>query len=159
MAENIFKKARLKAAETDERFRTAESAALEIDFISRERMYMIEQEDPNKRQIIPTPAEVIEMAQIYNAPELCDHYCTNVCPMGAGRAPLMYSNLGEISAKLMSAMHFLEKTNDQIHAVLADSKVSDSEKADFKRIIQTLREVSYSADSLELWAKKNGYRD
>jgi len=28
---------------------------------------------------------------------------------------------------------------------------------DFKHIIETLKKMSYSADSLELWAKKNGY--
>lgn len=159
MVKNIFKTARLKAAEKDERFRTAESAALELHDMSRERLYMIEQEDPNKRQADPSPFDVVEMSKAYSAPELCDYYCTQICPIGMGRTQLMYGSLGEISAKLMSALHFLENANDEIHRILADSKVTADEKAEFRNIIQTLRDISYSADSLELWAKKNGIID
>ncbi len=157
MAENVFKKARLKAAQTNERLKKAESAAEELAVISRERMYMIEQEDPRKRTADPTPYEVTEMAKLYGAPELCDYYCSHLCAIGKGRSPLMHNDLGEISARLMSAMHFLEKVSDNIHEILADSKVTDDEKAQFVQIVRTLRELSYSADSLELWAKKNGY--
>lgn len=39
MAGNIFKEARLRAAKNDERFRTAESAALELHNMSRETIY------------------------------------------------------------------------------------------------------------------------
>lgn len=157
MNENIFKKARLKAAEKDERFRTAESAAYELCDMSRERLYMIEQDNPNKRQADPSPFDVVEMSKAYAAPELCDYYCTQVCPIGMGQKQLMYSSLGEISAKLMSALHFLENVNDEIHSILADSKIADDEKAEFEKIIKTLGDISYSADSLELWAKKNGF--
>ena len=59
----------------------------------------------------------------------------------------------------MSALHFLENANDEIHRILADSKVADNEKNEFINIIRTLRDISYSADSLELWAKKNGIID
>lgn len=157
MKENIFKQARLKAAETDDRFKTAERAADELPTISRERIYMIEQEDPHKRHIDPTPYDVTEMAKTYNAPELCDYFCTHLCCIGKDRSPLLYGNLGEISAKLMSSLHFLEEANDKIHRILADSKVTENEKAEFQKIIKTLRDISYSADSLELWAKKNGF--
>lgn len=157
MEENIFKKARLKAAEKDKRFKTAESAAQEIPDMTRERLYMIEQENPNKRQADPSPFDVAEMARAYHAPELCDYYCTHICPIGMGRSPLMYNNLGEISAKLMASLHFLENINDNIHSVLADSKITDNEKAEFKEILKTLRELSFSADSLELWAERNGF--
>jgi len=159
MTENIFKQARLKAAEKSEKFKTAESAAFELHDMSRERLYMIEQDNPNKRQADPSPFDVVEMSQAYGAPELCDYYCTQICPIGMGRTQLMYGSLGEISAKLMSALHFLEHANDTIHSILADSKVSDDEKAEFKKVIGTLRDISYSADSLELWAKKNGIID
>lgn len=157
MSVNVFKQARLKAAQTDARLKSAEGAAAEIGTVSRERMYMIEQEDPRKRSADPTPYEVTQMAKLYGAPELCDHYCTHLCAIGEGRVPLMCDELGEIAAKLMSSLHFLEKVSDNIHEVLSDSKVTEDEKAQFVQIIRTLRELAYSADSLELWAKKNGY--
>ena len=109
MTENIFKQARLKAAEKDERFKTAEKAAFELHDMSRERLLMIEQDDPSKRQADPSVFDVVEMSKAYKAPELCDYYCTQICPIGMGRTQLMYGSLGEISAKLMSAIHFLEK--------------------------------------------------
>ena len=159
MSDNIFKQARLKAAKTDDRFKTAESAAYELHDMSRERLYMIEQDDPNKRQADPSPFDVVEMANAYCAPELCDYYCSQICAIGLGRKQLMYGSLGEISANLMSALHFLENANDTIHRVLADSKVTDDEKAEFAQIIKTLRDITYSAESLELWAKKNDMID
>lgn len=159
MTENIFKQARLKAAEKDERFKTAEKAAFELHDMSRERLLMIEQDDPSKRQADPSVFDVVEMSKAYKAPELCDYYCTQICPIGMGRTQLMYGSLGEISASLMSALHFLENANDEIHRILADSKVADNEKNEFINIIRTLRDISYSADSLELWAKKNGIID
>lgn len=71
----------------------------------------------------------------------------------------MYKNLGEISAKLMSALYFLENISDDVHRILADSEISDIEKDEFRQIIKTLRDLSYSADSLDLWAEKNGFND
>lgn len=159
MAENVFKRARLKAAEKDERFRTAESAALELHDMSRERLYMIEQENPHKRQADPSVFDVVEMARAYSAPELCDYYCTNICPIGVGTKPLMYRNLSEISAKLMSALHFLRNISDPLHRILADSNVTDEEKDDFRQIVSILRDISYCAESLDLWARKNGIEE
>lgn len=159
MAGNIFKEARLRAAKNDERFRTAESAALELHNMSRERLYMIEQENVKKRQVDPSVYDVVEMANAYSAPELNDYYCSNICPIGLGRTPLMYKKLGEISAKLMSALYFLENISDDVHRILADSEISDIEKDEFRQIIKTLRDLSYSADLLDLWAEKNGFND
>lgn len=120
---------------------------------------MIEQENVKKRQVDPSVYDVVEMANAYSAPELNDYYCSNICPIGLGRTPLMYKNLGEISAKLMSALYFLENISDDVHRILADSEISDIEKDEFRQIIKTLRDLSYSADSLDLWAEKNEFND
>ena len=59
--------------------------------------------------------------------------------------------------RLLSAMHFLSETKDTIYRVFEDGKINDYEIDDFMRIVETLKKLSYSADSLELWARKNGY--
>ena len=159
MSNNVFKEARLRAAESNDSFRSAESAAGVLHEMSRERLLKIEQDDPTKKQMDPTRFDVLEMANAYGAPELLDYYCTEICPFGIGKKPLMYNNLGEISAKLMSSMHYLDNVSDDIYRILEDSVVSENEKKEFAHIIKTLRDISYSADSLELWAKKNGYID
>ena len=56
----------------------------------------------------------------------------------------------------MTALHMLQNANDTIYRILEDGKISDDEKQDFANVIETLKKLSYSADSLELWAKKNG---
>ena len=69
----------------------------------------------------------------------------------------MYEDLSEIAVRLMTALHFLQKSNDTIYRVFEDGKINDYEVDDFMKIIETLKKLSYSADSLELWAKKNGF--
>lgn len=156
MSENIYKKARLKAAKTNSSLRTVEHAHPFV-CLGREKMLAIEQTDPSKKMADPDPAEVIMMAKAYNAPELCDYYCSTQCPIGKDDSPLIYDDLGKISASLMSSLHFLESANDEIHSILADSEVADTEADKFRRIIKTLDDIVYSAESLKLWAKKNGY--
>lgn len=156
MEDNIYKQARKKAAEQNEDLSTAEKAC-NLLHITREKLLMIEQSQKGKRRADPTPEDVVNMVNLYSAPELVDYYCTHQCPLRKDETPLQYENLGEISARLMSALHFLDKWGDNIHSILCDSRVSDEEKAEFKNVIQALQDVEYSARSLTLWAKKNGY--
>ena len=158
MEENVYKKARLNAAAKNPDFSSVEKA-YPLVCISREKLLMIEQSDPRKKRATPNPEEVVMLADAYGAPELCDHYCSHDCPLGRNRSPLVYDDLGKISAGLMSSLHFLEAANDDIHAVLADSEISGDELARFKNILKTLKNISYNASSLELWAEKNRLLD
>ena len=96
------------------------------------------------------------MSELYGAPELRDYYCTHQCPIKLGEKPLLHGDLSEISASLMSSMHFLGNANDRIYRILGDSVISDDEKAEFRNIMSTLRDIAYSANSLLLWAERNG---
>ena len=156
MSENIYKQARLKAAEKKPELDTVERTYPHL-CISREKLLMIEQSDPNKRRTDPAPQDVKLMAELYGAPELCDYYCTHQCPIKRGEKPLLHDNLSEISASLMSSMHFLDNANDRIHSILGDSIVSDDEKTEFCKIMGTLKDIAYSAESLLLWAERNGF--
>ena len=158
MKENVYKLARLAAAKRNPELSSAEKAYPYL-YISREKLLMIEQNDPGKRRAVPNPDEVVTMAEVYEAPELCDHYCTHHCPIGQGKKPLMHNSLSEISAGLMSALHFLDNASDQIHRILGDSKVSDEEKKEFAQSLKILQDIAYSAQSLELWAQKNGLEE
>ena len=158
MSDNIYKEARLRAAEENPELATVESAFQTV-CIARKRLLYIEQDDPHKKSVLPYPDEVEQLALVYNAPELRDYFCTHQCPIGKNRTPLMHDSLSEISASLMSALHFLSGANDKIHSILGDSKVSDNEIEEFKRVLKTLRAIAYSANSLELWAQKNGLNE
>ncbi len=158
MSENIYKQARLKASKRKTNLTTVKDASMYL-FITREKLAEIEQEDDGKKKRNPDISDVINMAKLYDAPELLDYYCTHQCPIRQGEKPLMYNSLSEISTSLMAAIHFLNNINDSIHKVLSDSKISDNERFEFERILKTLKDVVYSVDSLELWAKKNDFVD
>ncbi len=151
MEENIYRKARKKAARQKPLLNNCESAQ-DLVYIERTKLLAIESGDK-----IPGPDDVASMARVYDAPELCNYYCSHQCPLGAGKPPLMYEDLSEIAVRLLSAMHYLEKSSDTIYKVFEDGKINDYEVEDFMKIIETVKKLSYSADSLELWAKKNGY--
>lgn len=151
MEENIYRKARKKAAKKKPLLNNCESAQ-DLVYIERTKLLAIESGDKT-----PSPDDVVSMAKVYEAPELCNYYCTKQCPIDNGKPTLMYEDLNEIAVHLMSALHYLQKSTDTIYKVFEDGKINDCEKQDFMKIIETLKKLSYSADSLELWAKKNGY--
>ncbi len=155
MVENLYKNARLAAAENNPELRTAERAC-HLLYMSRERLQKIEQTDPEKHQASPAPEDVLIMSRLYKAPELLDYYCTHECPVRKGEDSLLHNSLGDISSRLMSALYFLDNASDSIHRILGDSQVSDDEKKEFVDSLKVLRDIAYSAQCLELWARKNG---
>lgn len=158
MKVNVYKQARLAAAEKKPALSTVEKAHSSL-YISREKLLMIEQTDPAKRRADPNPDEVVKMAEVYGAPQLCDYYCTHHCPIGQGHKPLIHNSLSEISTSLMSALYFLDNASDKIHQILQDSKVSDEEKKEFIQSLKILKDIAYSANCLDLWAQKQGLTD
>ena len=75
-ANNVFYKTRITASKNNEQLSSREGAA-DILSIDRGRMYRIEKGVAN-----PYPEEVHLMADLYNAPELRNYYCTELCPLG-----------------------------------------------------------------------------
>ena len=136
MEENIYRKARKKAAKEKPLLNNCESAQ-DLVYIERTKLLAIESGDK-----VPEPDDVASMAKVYDAPELCNYYCTNQCPIGGGKPTLMYEDLSEIAVRLMTAMHFLQKSSDTIYRVFEDGKINDYEVDDFMRIIEILKKLS-----------------
>lgn len=59
-----------------------EKASELLAFISEDRLERIENE-----KVQPAPEDVIRMSQVYNAPELCNYYCSHECPIGMKYVP------------------------------------------------------------------------
>ncbi len=149
--ENIYRLARKKAAEENPLLKSLDTAQ-GVLCIDRLRLLKIE-----NGQKAPEPADVASMAKAYDAPELRNYYCSKECPLGCDSKPFIFDDLDKISVRLLSALHFLENANDRIFAILEDGEISENERTEFKNILETLEKISYSAGSLELWAKKNGF--
>lgn len=153
MSENIYRATRKKAAQNNTLLKSLETAQ-DVLHIDRQRLLKIE-----NGQKCPDPEDIISMAAVYDAPELRNYYCSKECPIGCSAEPLIYDDLDKISVRLMSALHFLENTEDKIYAILEDGKITENERAEFESILDTLGKISYSAGSLQLWAKKNGFEE
>lgn len=150
MKENCYRRARKLAAAKNPLLNNCETAQ-DIVRIERTRLIAIE-----NGQKTPYPDEVARMAEVYHAPELCNQYCTGQCSIGCKSETLLYDDLNQISAHLMAALHFLEGANDSIYEVLEDGKITEDEQSEFAHILQTLDKITYGAQSLKLWAQKNG---
>ena len=151
MGENCYRRARKLAAEKNSLLNNTETAQ-DIVHIERTRLIAIE-----KEQKIPYAEEVLSMAEAYDAPELCNLYCTGQCPIGKDLKPLLYEDLNKISAQLMSSLYFLQSANDMVFSILEDGEIRPEEEEAFRKVLQLLDKVSYGTQSLKLWAKKNGY--
>lgn len=146
---NVFYKARCEAAKHNEQLSSREGAA-DIMSIDRGRLYRIESSIIN-----PYPEEIRLMADLYNAPELENHYCTNMCPLGKDMPKADLADLDRISIKALSTFRKLGETKELLLDITEDGVIDDSEKPQLDKILGTLDELEQVAQSLKIWVKKN----
>lgn len=152
---NPYKKARLQAAEQNPELSTAEKASEIVD-INRERLGQIEQDERGYAKADPRPDEVARMVRAYNAPELQNIYCTQLCPLGSGKPVLEYRDINGICLHLLLALQRVNQAQADLAEILEDGDITVGEKKEFRKLLKTLKSVSKNTESLELWAKKNG---
>lgn len=80
-ADNVFYLARKAAEKCNDHLGSREGAAEETG-IDRTRLARIE-----AGVLVPYPEEVLMMAHAYQAPQLCNHYCASLCPLGKKTIP------------------------------------------------------------------------
>lgn len=149
--DNVYMKARLRAAEFNDKFRSREGAS-ELLGVSASSLLNYET-DVCKR--IP-PDVVVMMAEIYNAPELMNYYCCNECPIGKRIAPkLEILDIGCLAIQISILFKNPELIIDRLMEIVQDGIISENEKPDFKNIVNKLDKVSEKIQELKLLAKKN----
>lgn len=153
-ANNPFCKARLMAAEYNERLYSKEGAA-ELLGVS---VSTLSDYELGLTKIIP-PDMVVKMSNLYNAPELENYYCTNMCPLGCNIPKVDVEELDRISLKALSTFRKVEETRETLLDITADGVISEDEKADMQKVIENLEELEQVAQSLKLWVKKNMQED
>lgn len=150
---NVFYKARCQAAAHNEQLSSREGAA-DIMSIDRGRLYRIESGIAN-----PYPEEIHLMADLYNAPELENYFCTNMCPLGCNIPKIDLEELDRVALKALSTFRKVEGTKETLLDITADGVISEDEKADMRKVLENLDELVQVAQSLKLWAKKNMQED
>lgn len=146
---NIFYQARSTASTHNEQLKSREGAA-DIMSIDRGRLYRIE-----SGLINPYPEEVHLMADLYNAPELRNYYCTHICPLGYEMPKVELEDLDRICVKALSTFRKVESTKELLLDITEDGIISEDEKPDLQRILDNLDELEAVAQSLKIWVKKN----
>lgn len=149
-ADNPFCIARLDAANYNERLFSKDGAA-ELLGVSTSTLSDYEL---GLTKIVP-PDMVVKMADLYNAPELRNFYCREMCPLGSDVPVLELEDLDRITVKAMASLRKTAETKDILLDITEDGVISEEEKSELEKVLQNLDEISAIAQSLKVWAEKN----
>lgn len=148
-ADNIYYKARMEAAATNDKLNSREGAA-EVIGIDRTRLARIELES-----ICAYPEEVLMMSEIYNAPELENYFCCEQCPIGKHNVPrLEIVEIDRLTISILSSLKDVKSVKDSLIEVVADGVITEDEKPQLKNILDSLEKISVEAQTLKLWTEK-----
>ncbi|MBL7575550.1 Helix-turn-helix [Peptoniphilus asaccharolyticus DSM 20463] len=148
---NIYYKARIEASGYNEKLKSRESAA---EMLGVHASTLADYELGIVK--CPQPDKVVLMADLYNAPELLNRYCTDECPIGCSCVDrLEIENLDRITIKTLSAIKNLDEAKYELLDITSDGIIDDSEKERFDSFIDTLDKIVIAAGEMKLWVQKN----
>lgn len=134
----------------EERGLTREKASESMVGISASRIEKIEYELQE-----PTPYDVVQMADCYKRPDLCNYFCSHKCEIGNRYVPeIEVSELPNIILETIASLNEINPLTGRLIQITRDGKISDDEIKDFAYISKKLDEVSLAIDSLNLWIDK-----
>ena len=130
---------------------TREKASELMEFISPAKLEKIE-----NGKVSVQPEDVIAMAQCYKAPELCNYYCSQECPIGQQYVPeIKVKDLAQIAIETLNSLNRMSKEKDRLLEIVEDGRVTPDEYKDFFEIKKTLEKIALSVDTLQLWVDKS----
>ena len=129
---------------------TRDEASELLETISAEKLGRIETEKQ-----LPSPEDVMIMAEKYGEPNIRNYYCAKQCPMGQHFVPVIkFSDLERIVLKLVSSMNAMKAKQDRLIEIAEDGIITENELLDFISIQKDLEKVSLAVSALELWTEK-----
>ena len=134
----------------EERGLTREKASENMISVSASRIEKIEYELQE-----PTPYDIVQMADCYNRPDLCNYYCSHKCDIGDRYVPeIEVSELSNIILETIASLNEINPLTGRLVQIARDGKITDDEIKDFAYISKKLDEISLAIDSLNLWVDK-----
>lgn len=134
----------------EEKGLTREKASEQMDGISSARIEKIEyglQE--------PTPYDIVQMADCYTRPNLCNYYCSHKCEIGHRYVPeIEISELSTIILETIASLNEIHPLTSRLIQITRDGKIADDEIRDFADISTKLDKISLAVDALNLWVDK-----
>lgn len=137
--------------QTRERLGLSREAASErLAGVSADKIEKIESE-----KTVPYPDEVLAMSRGYNAPTLCNHYCSKQCPIGMEYVPeIKLKELSQIVLEMVASLNAVEGEKNKLIELAADGEISDKEIDEFIHIQGELERISVAVETLQLWTEK-----
>lgn len=133
----------------DELHLTRETAAEMMPTMSERRLEKIEY-----GETVPQPEDILEMAEAYKHPDLCNYYCAHECAIGKVSVPeVKVSGLSDIVLKMLSSLNSLQKQKERLVEITEDGEITDDELPDFVKIQEQLEKISITVDALNLWVQ------
>lgn len=148
-ANNVFYKARMEASSWNDSLRSREGAAEETG-VDRTRLAYIELGTIN-----PHPEEVLILAETYNAPELCNHYCAKMCPLGVKTVnEVEVQELEKMVLQLLSSFQCLPEIKVELISIAADGVIDGTEKPKMEEILRSLDRAADKIQALKIYFMK-----
>lgn len=110
--------------------------------------------------LAPVPEDVVvRMADLYNAPELENHYCMNDCPIGKHIGTAMSCDIKKLDSIACSFLYHSEETRFKearkaILRIASDGKFNPGEKEEMQGIVDYLESISRDINDMRLLLKK-----
>ncbi len=148
-ANNVFYKARMEAAKWNALLNSRESTA-EVTGIDRTRLAYIELDSIN-----PHPEEVLILSETYNAPELCNKFCSRACPLGKKTVNEVKADVLEQTVlQLLSVSQSLPKIKEELISIALNGVIDKDEYGRMEDILQSLEKAADSIHALKILFKK-----
>ena len=102
------------------------------------------------------PEDIYALSKGYNAPHLCNHYCSKECRIGQEYVPevKLKDNIHEIVVNMVVSLDTMNSKKARLMEILADGKIGEDEMDDFIFIQKELDRISLTVEALQLWCEK-----
>ena len=127
-----------------------EAASDLLETLPPERIERIE-----NHKLLPHPEDILTMAKGYKAPHLCNHYCSNECPIGREYVPeIKAKDLSQIVLEILASLNSMKHNQEKLIEITADGSIDDDELKDFIHIQNELERISIMVETLQLWSEQ-----
>lgn len=139
----------MRAASYNDKLASREGAS-EVTGIDRNRIAYTE-----LGTLCPYPEEVLVYADAYNAPELLNHFCATMCPIGRETVDAIPNgSLEQVSLKLLASTRCISGIREELLDIAEDGVIDEGEKERMATILERLRQASNDIKALEMVYKK-----
>lgn len=149
---NVYFKARKRAAIYDERLYSREGAA-ELLGIS---VSSLADYELGNTKIVPVD-KVVLMADLYKAPELKNQYCKTECPIGQ-QMPIAteIKGLEGITLRLLREFDtaMISEMKQQLMDIVADGVIDEDERPHLQKILSKLDDITKAISEMRLVGEK-----